>query len=143
METRTFCFRLQSEPDGSADPASTLALEFLSDQQRWEPQQLQMTMPGFRLSLISLVLCQHFYLVANAREQGLPLTRVTAEFTVTTGIDWIIRRVEGHFRVRLEPGAHAEPQTLAFIEGRMRRCPVSLNLPDAVDKSITLCLVES
>ena len=56
METRTFRFRLQSEPDGAADPAANLQLEFLNDRQQWEPQQLQVTTPGFRLSLISLLL---------------------------------------------------------------------------------------
>lgn len=143
METRTFRFRLQSEPDGAADPAANLQLEFLNDRQQWEPQQLRMTMPGFRLSLISLLLCQHHYLVANAREEALSLERVTAEFAVTTGIDWIIQRVEGDFRARLAPGAEATTQTLVHIEERMRLCPVSRNLPDAVDKHITLRLIDS
>lgn len=143
METRTFCFRLQSEPDGAADPAANLQLEFLNDHQQWEPQQLQLTTPGFRLSLISLLLCQHHYLVANAREVALSLERVTAEFTVTMSIDWIIRSVEGDFLARLALGAEATTETLCHIEERMRLCPVSRNLPDAVDKHITFSLIDS
>jgi hypothetical protein len=47
-------------------------------------------MPGFRIYLISLLLCQHFYLVANAREKAIPLQQVEADFLVTTSSDWIV-----------------------------------------------------
>ena len=143
MEARTFRFRLQSEPDGAADPAANLQLEFLNDRQQWEPQQLQVTTPGFRLSLISLLLCQHHYLVANAREEALSFEGVSAEFAVTTSVDWIIQRVEGDFRARLAPGTAVTTETLRHIEERMRLCPVSRNLPDAVDKQINLRLIDS
>ena len=46
-------------------------------------------MPGFRIYLISLLLCQHFYLVANAREKAIPLQQVEADFFVTTSSDWM------------------------------------------------------
>jgi hypothetical protein len=65
----------------------------LLDSGLWEPQQLCLATPGFRLYLIRLLLCQHFYLVANAREQHLPLLRVEAAFRVTTsGSGWPIAR---------------------------------------------------
>ncbi len=64
-------------------------------------------MPGFRIYLISLLLCQHFYLVANAREKAIPLQQVEADFLVTTSSDWIVAGVEGDFRIRLDGAASA------------------------------------
>ena len=100
-------------------------------------------MPGFRLYLISLLLCQHFYLVANANERQIPLQQVDADFEVTTSSDWIVSSVVGDFRIRIEqlaPGESAQPSTdsIAFLEERMKLCPISRNLPDSVIKNIHL-----
>jgi hypothetical protein len=48
-------------------------VEFLTDAGEWQPQELSLTMPGVRLYLISLLLCQHIPLIATAREKGIPL----------------------------------------------------------------------
>ena len=71
MSQRTFHFRLRSIHRPPERSTSDLVVEFLSDTGLWEPQQLSLTMPGFRIYLISLLLCQHFYLVANAREKAI------------------------------------------------------------------------
>ena len=48
-------------------------VEFLNDSGLWEAQQLSFTLPGFRIDLISLLLCQHVDRVANAHEKGTAL----------------------------------------------------------------------
>lgn len=119
-------------------------VEFLADFGLWEPQQLTFSMPGFRMYLISLLLCQHVYLVANAREKGIPLQEVQADFSVTSTSDWIITRVDGTFGIRLDPAAEpSEPnsnrdEAILYIQERLKLCPVSRNLPETVVKTINI-----
>ncbi|MCP9926953.1 hypothetical protein [Cyanobium sp. CH-040] len=150
---RTFRFRLQSRHAAPGSTCTDLAVQWLNPEGHWEPQELGLTMPGFRIYLISLLLCQHFYLVANARERDLHLERVTARFTVVASEDWRLRSVSGDFAIQLEagqpytgeqeetgtatPGACSE-DGLAAIAERMQACPVSRNLPSAVEKRTTL-----
>lgn len=143
MGDRNFQFRLRSSHPAPDRATDGLVVEFLTDSGAWEPQHLSLTMPGFRLYLISLLLCQHFYLVANAREKAIPLQQVEADFLVTTS-DWIVASVEGDFRIHLDPAASdqerglADADAIAFMQERMKLCPVSRNLPDGVRKRIDL-----
>ncbi len=136
MSERTFRFRLRSSHRPPERSTTDLVLEFLSDSGLWEPQQLSLSMPGFRIYLISLLLCQHFYLVANAREKGIALQQVQADFKVTTSTDWIIEHVDGDFRIRLDQDASANEEAIAYMQERMKLCPISKNLPDSVGKTI-------
>jgi hypothetical protein len=144
MNDRTFQFRLRSSHPAPDRATHDLVVEFLGDSGAWEPQQLSFTMPGFRMYLIALLLCQHFYLVANAREKAIPLQQVEADFVVTTSSDWIVASVEGNFRIQLDAAASeqerglADAEAIAFIQERMKLCPVSRNLPDGVHKRIIL-----
>ncbi len=144
MNQRTFRFRLRSSHQPPERSTGNLVVECLSDAGLWEPQSLSFSTPGFRIYLISLLLCQHFYLVANAREKRIPLHQVEADFTVTTSGDWIVASVEGDFRIRLDAGASVEERqladadALAFMQERMKLCPISRNLPDGVHKRIGL-----
>jgi hypothetical protein len=105
MKTRTFRFRLRSRHPAPDHATTDLELEFLSESGAWELQNPSLTTPGFRLYLLSLLLCQHFYLVANAREKHIPLEAVEGDFVVTTSADWILQAVEGDFRIRLDAAA--------------------------------------
>lgn len=144
MSARTFRFRLRSSHRPPERTSTDLVVEFLSDSGLWEPQQLSVTMPGFRLYLISLLLCQHFYLVANAREKSIPLQQVDADFVVSTSSDWIVDSVDGDFRLHLDAAASpedrlmADAEALAALQERMKLCPISRNLPDSVQKRIQL-----
>ena len=141
---RTFQFRLRSSHAAPDRATAGLVVEFLTDSGQWEPQQLSLTMPGFRIYLIALLLCQHVYLVANAREKAIPLQQVEADFLVTTSSDWIIDSVEGDFRIRLDANASAQERNLAdadaiaYMQERMKLCPISRNLPESVRKRIDL-----
>ena len=72
---RNFQFRLRSSHRAPEYQTSNLVVEFLADSGLWEPQQLSITMPGFRLYLISLLLCQHFYLVPMPMRGRSPCSR--------------------------------------------------------------------
>ena len=149
MRSRTFRFRLRSSHPAPERSSTNLVVEFLNDSGLWDPQQLNITMPGFRLYLISLLLCQHFYLVANAREKQIPLHQVEADVVVTTSSDWIVAAVEGEFQIQLDAAASlqeqqlADAEAMAFIQERMKLCPVSRNLPDGVKKRIDLTLIQN
>ena len=135
---------LQNQGSLSSRPGVQARRIRLGDSGAWEPQQLSLTMPGFRIYLISLLLCQHFYLVANAREKAIPLQQVEADFLVTTSSDWIVASVEGDFRIRLDAAASeqerglADADAIAYMQERMKLCPISRNLPDGVRKRIDL-----
>ncbi len=144
MSERTFQFRLHSSHPAPDRSTENLVVEFLSESGAWEPQQLSFSMPGFRIYLISLLLCQHFYLVTNAKEMAIPLLQVQADFLVTTNSEWIVASVEGDFRIRLDAAASlqerslADSDAIAYMQDRMKLCPISRNLPDGVHKRIDL-----
>ena len=142
MNTRTFCLRLRSHHTPPERTTTDLVLELLKASGVWEAQQPSLTMPGFRLYLISLLLCQHFHLVAHALERHIPLQQVEADLVVTTSRDWLVSAVEGDFRIRLDASASpgerqlVDAGVIASIQERMLLCPVSRNLPDGVHKRI-------
>lgn len=148
MSQRTFQFRLRSSHAAPDRAAASLVVEFLAESGEWQPQTPSLTTPGFRLYLLSLLLCQHHYLVANVQERGIPLRGVEGTFTVMTSADWILEKVEGDFRIMLDLGATSEEQgradaeSIAYIKERMKLCPVSRNLPQTVQKRIDLLLAD-
>lgn len=144
MNHRTFQFRLRSSHAAPDRATGSLVVEFLAESGEWQPQTPSLTTPGFRLYLLSLLLCQHHYLVANAQERGIPLRQVEGIFTVITSADWILEQVSGDFCVQLDSGAsgeeraRADDDAIAYIKERMKLCPVSRNLPHSVEKITTL-----
>jgi hypothetical protein len=136
MTNLLFQFRLQSRHGAAGE---SLSVDFRTgEQEPWQPLEPDLRTPGFRLFLLSLLLCQHHYL-----ERLLPLAAVDGVLSVTTSADWMIEAVNGTFQVRLEaPDGAATPvldePSLAFLERRMKVCPVSRNLPGTVTKSIVV-----
>jgi hypothetical protein len=141
MTNLLFQFRLQSRHGAAGE---SLSVEFRNgDQDPWQSLQPSLQTPGFRLFLLSLLLCQHHYLVANAVERHLPLAAVDGVLSVTASADWMVEAVDGTFQVRLEAADGAATHVLdepsrAFLERRMKVCPVSRNLPGTVTKSIVV-----
>lgn len=146
MNQRTFRFRLRSHHNAPDRATESLVMELLTESGEWQPQTPSLTTPGFRLYLLSLLLCQHHYLVANAQERGIPLQQVEGMFTVVTSADWILEQVQGDFRMQLDDAASGEERSCADAEAidaikeRMKLCPVSRNLPSSVEKQIALFL---
>jgi len=146
MSQRSFQFRLHSSHADPDRATGALVVEFLAESGQWQPQHPSLSTPGFRLYLLSLLLCQHTYLVANALERSIPLQRVEGSFTVLTSTEWNIEQLEGTFVMHLDPAAavaersRADADAIAFISERMKLCPVSRNLPATVIKTIGLRL---
>ncbi|WP_216900732.1 hypothetical protein [Synechococcus sp. CCY 9618] len=144
MTNLCFHFRLHSHHGGPDHATQSLSVDIRNDDNdRWLPLEPSLQTPGFRLYLLSLLLCQHHYLVANALERHLPLKAVDGELSVTTSSGWMIESVNGTFRVSLEPAAGEatpalDPDIIAFLERRMTVCPVSRNLPAKVTKAIAV-----
>ncbi|MBM5823639.1 MAG: hypothetical protein FJ082_14645 [Cyanobacteria bacterium K_Offshore_surface_m2_011] len=141
MSQLLFQFRLQSRHGAAGD---SLSVDFRNGAlEPWQPLQPSLQTPGFRLFLLSLLLCQHHYLVANALERHLPLAAVDGVLSVTASADWMVEAVDGTFQVRLEatdgaPTPVLDEPSCAFLERRMTVCPVSRNLPGTVTKSIVV-----
>ena len=141
MTNLLFQFRLQSRHGAAVDALSVDVRN--GDQEPLQPLEPSLQTPGFRLYLLSLLLCQHHYLVANALERHLPLAAVDGVLSVATSGDWMIEAVNGTFQVRLEAAEGAttpelDEPTRAFLERRMKVCPVSRNLPGTVSKTIVV-----
>jgi hypothetical protein len=141
MSQLLFQFRLQSRHGAAGDD---LRVDFRNGElEPWQPLEPSLRTPGFRLHMLSLLLCQHHYLVANAVERHLPLASVHGVLSVLASADWMIQAVNGTFEVRLAAAEGAAAPELdepsrAFLERRMKVCPVSRNLPDTVSKSIVV-----
>jgi hypothetical protein len=66
---------------------------------------------------------------------------------VTTSIDLIVEDIEGDFRVRLDAEASAQERgradadAIAYLQQRMKLCPVSRNLSEGVRKRIDLTVL--
>lgn len=136
-----FQFRLHSRHGAAGDSLSVDARN--GEQEPWQALEPSLWTPGFRLYLLSLLLCQHHDLVANAAERHLPLASVEGILSVTASADWMIEAVDGTFQVRLEaadggPAPELDGPGRAFLERRMKVCPVSRNLPGTVTKSIVV-----
>jgi hypothetical protein len=139
MSNRPFQFRLHSSHTAPERHSQELEVAMLRDGDRWEAQQLHLDVPGFRLYLIALLLCQHRHLVRHGLEKGLPLQRVDAEFEVSTTDDWDLISIRSQFRIQLDAGsANVDASCLGWIQERMARCPVGRNLPPGVDSQINL-----
>jgi uncharacterized OsmC-like protein len=142
MTLRTFQFRLHSQPTGSEPAATTLQLERLSETGEWEPLVPALSTPGFRLYLSAMLICLHYHLVAEAREQGLPLCGVEGRFSATTADNWSLTQVSGAFQLQLAQGHGAtSAESVARIRERMLNCPVLRNLEASVPRSLELELV--
>ena len=132
-------FRLRSSQTASDSTTQSLVVEMLGESGEWTPQILSLTFPGFRLYLLSLLLCLHHSLVVNARERGLQLQKVEARFDVVS-LEWRLQQVRGSFALMLDPAgtARADVKTLAAIVERMKQCPVSRNLSGEVSQHLAL-----
>ena len=103
----------------------------------WQALEPELGTPGFLLFVYSLLACQHTYFHANCVESGLRLDRAALELLLVAGDDWkiesVVVRVEAGLR-----GGEASADKLAYIESRMRQCPVSINLVEPANYRIEL-----
>jgi hypothetical protein len=128
MDERIFHLRSRAVHAGDENDTVSLAMEIETDD-GWSPVELGFQTPPYRAFLCSAVMCQQAYLRMNATERRLALAESHGDLRIVT-VDWFVRELIAHFRVRLRHGA-ATGDDLGFISERMRDCPVSRNLHEA------------
>jgi hypothetical protein len=154
MSPRTFAFRLRSRPSGAEPASASLQLERQDETGAWEALIPSLSTPGFRLYLVSMLVCLHYHLVAEARERGLSLRGVEGRFIATVGADWALTELRGDFELELEHAAEPtgtaaattsesmnDAEVIEAIRERMLHCPVFRNLDPTVSRTLQLQLV--
>ena len=46
--------------------------------------------------------------------------------------------MQGDFRIRIERNTNASNEVMAYMQERMKLCPISQNLPESVRKTFTV-----
>jgi hypothetical protein len=103
----------------------------------WKPFTLSAEQPGFLIFVYAVLNCQHMYMRTNAAERGLLLDAARGSIEVLADRDWVIQKLSVRFAAALQSGAPA-PGDIDYIVGRMRHCPVSINLKDVADSHTTV-----
>ena len=98
----------------------------------WQVLDLRTKTAGFLVFVYAIFTCQHLYLRTNAKERGLTLKSSTGAIEVWASEDWALQKLHVQFEIELESG-EAKDEDLAWIQDRMRQCPVSINLGDIPD----------
>jgi hypothetical protein len=146
MTSRTFQFRLRSSHGVPDLTSQYVAVDRLSEEGDWQPQNPSLSTPPFRLHLIALLLCLHVHLVSEARERQIPLHQVVADLSVTVSNSWDLEAVVASFQLQLDPGASPEARARASEEAigamreRMHHSPVPRNRPAAVPMTLNIAL---
>ena len=124
---------LYADEDNRID---SLNAEILTDD-GWQALDLKLSSPGFLIFVYSFLICQHTYFHANCTESGLLLQHAEVDLLLVAGDDWRIGQIDVGIRPTLRAGEPAA-ETIAYIENRMRQCPVSINLNEPADYRIQL-----
>ena len=98
----------------------------------WQKFGLHTKTAGFLVFVYAIFTCQHLFLRNNAKERGLILKSSTGTIEVEAGNDWALQKLHVQFEIELDSG-EAKDEKLAWIQDRMRHCPVSINLGDIPD----------
>jgi len=136
MAEHRFQLRSAYRYGGDANKIEDLHAEILTED-GWQALDLGLSSPGFLIFVYSFLVCQHTYFHANCTESGLLLDRADIELLLIAGDDWRIDRVRVDIDAFLR-GGEARDETIAYIESRMRQCPVSVNLNEPADYRIGL-----
>ena len=136
MAQHRFQLRATFRYAGDDNRIEGLSAQILTDD-GWQALDLNLSTPGFLIFVYSFLVCQHTYFHANCTESGLLLERAEIDLLLVAGDDWRIGQIEVGIRPALRAGEPAA-ETIAYIESRMRQCPVSINLNDPPDYRISL-----
>ena len=108
----------------------------------WQAFDLHTKTAGFLVFVYAIFTCQHLYLRTNTKECGLILKSSTGAIEVEASDDWALQKLHVQFEIELDTG-EAKDEKLAWIQDRMRRCPVSINLVDIPDSQTLVRLKQN
>lgn len=138
MNDKDFHLRLGCSYQGIENNIADLSVEVLHDNQ-WEPLDLSVRSPGFLLFINGLFSCQHLYMRINSAERNLILDSVRGEMQVKAGEYWDIKDVRISFDAKLKSGLPTADD-MDYITERMTHCPVSTNLPNHIQMTVSVNL---
>ncbi|MDH5710575.1 MAG: hypothetical protein OEZ15_02765 [Gammaproteobacteria bacterium] len=133
---RPFHLRLACDYETEKNEVHNLRVEILVEDE-WKTLHLSTKSPGFLLLVYGLFSCQHLYMRTNCAERNITLEATTGELKLMAGEDWNIQSVDVVFLARIKSGQPSEDD-INYIIDRMGHCPVSTNIPDDIEKSVTV-----
>ena len=136
MPEHRFQLRAAFDYAGNDNRIEAVAAEIHSDE-GWRDFELGLASPGFLIFVYAFLICQHTYFHANCTESELLLDHSDVELLLITGDDWKIERIHVGIQADLS-GGKVTADTIAYIDSRMRQCPVSINLQEPEDYRIEL-----
>ncbi len=131
MATRRFQLKFEARYETEKNLVSELQA-WQRKQGSWQTLELDVSTPGFTTYVYSLLTCQHLYLRNSCAEKSLQMTSASGEILLKTNVDWIVTDVQAQFDIALRHG-EASTEDIEYIISRLKQCPVSRNLPGAVD----------
>ena len=141
MSDHSFQLRASFDYSGDNNSIDQVNAQVWSDT-GWNRLEISNESPGFLIFVYSFLICQHTYFHANCSESGLLMEHSEVELDLHAGEDWKIRQVNVGIDVKLR-GGDPEQATVEYIEGRMRHCPVSVNMREPPEYHIELKFKQS
>ena len=131
-------FQLQAVFDYSGDDNNVDQINAqIFSNNSWNSLEISNSSPGFLIFVYAFLICQHTYFHANCGERGLLLETAAVELSLHADNDWKIQRVNVGIDATLRRG-NPDKVTIDYIEGRMRQCPVSVNMQEPPQYQIEL-----
>jgi uncharacterized OsmC-like protein len=136
MSGFTFQMLLKCHYEGDKNDVVQLHVEHLVDD-NWQELDLNIRSPGFDIFMYAILICQHMYFKNNAAEYGLVLDSSEGLITVIADEHRSIESLHVDFSGKLKKGT-TDTNIEKSIAARMELCPVSINLKDIPDRSVTI-----
>ncbi len=134
MAKHSFQLRASIGYTGEKNKIDDIRVDVFTDD-GWVPLDLHLKTPGFLIFVYSFLMCQHTYFHANCNESGLLLDHTDLNLLLLAGENWRIEQIEVGIIAELSAG-DVDPEIVDYIKGRMRQCPVSINLQEPGDYRI-------
>ena len=136
MSDHPFQLRASFDYSGGNNNIDQISAQVWSDNS-WNSLEISNASPGFLIFVYAFLICQHTYFRANCNERDLLLDHSEVELELRADNDWRIQQVNVGIDAALRSG-NPEQATIDYIEGRMRQCPVSVNIQEPPDYQIEL-----
>ena len=136
MSAHPFLLRASFGYSGENNNIDRISAQVWSDND-WNSLEINNASPGFLIFVYSFLICQHTYFHANCNERDLLLDHSEVELDLHADNDWKIQQLNVGIDATLRDG-NPEQATIDYIEGRMRKCPVSVNMQEPPDYQIEL-----
>jgi len=136
MIERPYHLRLNCDYETDKNEVHNLKAEIFTDDE-WKTLHLSTKSPGFLMLTYALFSCQHLYMRTNCAERDVILESASGELKLVADENWHIQTVDVSFNAKIKSGQPSDDD-IDYIIDRMGHCPVSSNIPDDIEKSVTV-----